>query len=327
MADISEFHRSCFVVDAHCDTLLDITKGVRNLGESGKGGHIDIPRLRQGGVGLQVFDVWVEPSYRPGWATLRAIEMIDAFYQQLARYPFEIAFVTSGREIDQARQTGRIAAMLWIEGGEPLGGSLAGLRTFYRLGVRGLSLTWNHRNELADGVEESGTRGGLTAFGRDVVRLMNELGMVVDVSHLSDAGFWEVMELSTTPVVASHSNAKTLCGHVRNLTDSQLQALARKGGVTGINFLPRFLVDGGEGVTLDDVVRHIDYIADQIGTSYIGLGSDFDGISRVPAGLEDVSCLPNLTMALIDRGYAESDVRKILGENFLRVFHQVLKEN
>ena len=316
-------HSQALVFDAHADTVaLDVVEGRRRLGETGKGGHVDLPRLRAGGVGVQVFTLFVPPSVPPAWNTLRALEILDALAAELAAHPDAFLWVWRGADIDRARRERRIGVVVTLEGCEVLAGSLAVLHAFYRLGVRAAGLTWNVRNELADGVGEP--RGaGLTAFGRRVVEEMNALGMVVDVSHLATQGFWEVLELSRHPVVASHSNAYALCPHRRNLTDEQIRALAQKGGVVGINFFPGFLREDGRA-SLEDVVRHIDHVVSLVGPDHVGLGSDFDGISATPQGLEDVSCLPALTEALVRRGYPDDAILKILGENFARVFRQVL---
>ena len=316
-------HSQALVFDAHADTVaLDVVEGRRRLGETGKGGHVDLPRLRAGGVGLQVFTLFVPPAVPPAWNTLRALQVLDALAAELAANPDAFLWVVRGADIDRARQERRIGVIVTLEGCEVLAGSLSVLHAFYRLGVRAAGLTWNARNELADGVGEP--RGaGLTAFGRKVVEEMNALGMVVDVSHLSTRGFWEVLELSRHPVVASHSNAFALCPHQRNLTDDQIRGLAEKGGVMGINFFPGFLREDGRA-SIEDVVRHIDHVVSLVGPDHVGLGSDFDGISSTPQGLEDVSRLPALTEALVRRGYPDDAILKILGENFARVFRHVL---
>ncbi|HEY8498476.1 MAG TPA: dipeptidase [Limnochordales bacterium] len=316
-------HFSSLVFDAHADTIaLDVVEGRRHLDETGRGGHVDLPRLRQGGVGVQVFSVFVPPAVPTPYNALRALAILDALAAEVERAAGAVIWVRRAADLDEVRRTRKVGVIASLEGCEVLAGSLAVLRTLYRLGVRAAGLTWNVRNELADGVGEP--RGaGLTAFGREAVAEMERLGMVVDVSHLSEAGFWEVMEVATRPVIASHSNARAVCDHVRNLTDDQIRALARKGGVMGINFFPGFLRQDGQA-TLEDVVRHIDHVVELVGPDHVGLGSDYDGITRVPQGLEDPSRLPALTEALLRRGYGDEAVRKILGENFARVFRAAL---
>ncbi|MEW6044882.1 MAG: dipeptidase [Bacillota bacterium] len=318
-------HAQALVFDAHADTIaIDVVEGRRHLTDRGRGGHVDLDRLRSGGVTIQVFTLFVPPAVPIPYNALRALAILDALHAEVERAPDAFVWVREASHLDEARRLDRTGIVVSLEGCEVLAGQLSMLRTFYRLGVRAAGLTWNVANELADGVGEA--RGaGLTGFGREVVAEMNRLGMVVDVSHLSEAGFWQVLELSRHPVIASHSNARALCDHVRNLTDAQIRALAQKGGVMGINFFPGFLVAEGPA-RLSDVVRHIDYVVQLAGPDHVGLGSDFDGISRVPEGLEDPSRLPALTEELVRRGYDDDTIRKVLGGNFARVFRHVLSD-
>ncbi|HEY8418722.1 MAG TPA: dipeptidase [Limnochordales bacterium] len=316
------FHEQCFVVDAHCDTALRLVQGASLAGTSAEG-HVDLARLVAGGVDLQVFALWVDPRQRRSGFTVRCLEMLEAVRRAVAAHPDRLQLIETRRDLDEVHRSGKIGVLLSIEGGEALEGSLSALRAFQCLGVRALGLTWNLRNDLGDGVGQADSRGGLTAFGRQVVQEMNRLGMIVDVSHLSEPGFWDVLEVSRHPVIASHSNARAICDHPRNLTDAQIRALAARGGVMGMNFCPEFVRSDGPA-TLEDVVRHIDHIVALVGPDHVGLGSDFDGIDGTPVGLEDVSRLPAVTEALLARGYDEDSVRKILGGNFLRVFQQVL---
>ena len=198
------------------------------------------------------------------------------------------------------------------------------LDIIYQLGVRALGLTWNQRNALADGVGEEGTQSRLTNFGQEVVLRMNELGMLIDVSHLNEPGFWHVLDLSRDPIVATHSCAKALCNHPRNLTDQQLRALAKHKGVVGVNFYPRFLRETGPA-TREDVVRHICHIAEVAGVETVGLGSDFDGITEVPKGLEHVGDYSYLIDDLTKVGFSTKEVEQISGRNFMRLLSNVLK--
>ncbi|HHY36848.1 MAG TPA: membrane dipeptidase [Firmicutes bacterium] len=310
-------HRQALVWDSHCDTLMDIAAGRRTLGQGNAGGHLDLPRLQQGGVKVQIFAIYIEsPPY-----LRRTLEFIGAFYRELEQNRGKLTLAGSMAEIEAATLRGEVAAILSIEGGEALEGGPAILPCLYRLGVRALGLTWNHRNQLADGIAEARTGGGLTTLGLETVAEMNRLGMVIDVSHLSPAGFWDVLEHSRHPVIASHSNARGLYDHPRNLDDDQIRALAARGGVMGINFSPAFL---GPAASLETVLDQIDYIARLAGCDCIGLGSDYDGIAATPRGLEDVSLLPNITRGLVARGYSDQDILKILGGNFARVFARVI---
>jgi membrane dipeptidase len=313
-----------FIMDAHCDTLLDIAAGRRRLAERDKGGHIDLPRMAEGGVSSQIFAIYVEPEYLPGAGARQALRLVDVFCREIEENCDSIVFAVRAGDVARARDEGKIAAFLSIEGGEALDGCIELLRVFYRLGVRLMTLTWSRRNELGDGAYEEGTRGGLTRFGVDVVREMDRLGIVVDVSHLSEATFWHVMEVSTKPLIASHSNARALCGHSRNLSDEQAKALADRGGVVGVTFVGPFLGDGRQSV--QGVVDHIDHFAGVIGTDHIAIGSDFDGVpdGSLPEGLPDVSRMPAIIDELARRGYSDAAIRSIMGENLLRTVEGVI---
>jgi membrane dipeptidase len=308
---------SATVVDLHCDTLLDIAAGKRRLDQRSRVGHADLVRLREGGVGVQVFALYVAPEEAPR-GPARARRLLDAFRRAVAAAPDQITQVTTVEEIDRARRRGQIAAVLSIENGDALGGALARLDEFHGEGVRLLSLTWNSSNALGDGT--LGRRhGGLSDLGRTVLRRMEALGMVPDLAHLAEASFWDALRTTRGPVIVSHANAAALHRHPRNLTDEQLRAIARRGGVVGVSFFPRFL----GAATLARVLDHIDHMVRVMGIDHVALGSDYDGIPDVPAGLEDVSKLPNLAAGLRARGYQPEQIRKVLGGNALRVFRQV----
>ncbi len=335
--DALSVHRDALLIDGHCDTLGHVVQEGGDLAVRRTGGHIDLPRLREGGVTAQIFAVYTarirEPiAHDPLDLALR---MIDALYQQVEAHADQFVLATTARDIEQARAAGKLAAILGLEGGEPLGGDqrqmsrweqplLDRLRIFYRLGVRNIGLTWSTRNALADGVFEAQTGGGLSHYGRAVVQEMNRLGIVVDVAHLAPAGVRDVLALSEAPVIASHANARALCDHPRNLTDEQLEGIARNGGVVGVTFVPSFIVAAGQP-TLDHLLDHVDHIVRVAGIDHVGLGSDFDGYggdNQMPE-IRDAADLPAITAGLLARGYAEADVRKFLGENYLRVFRQV----
>lgn len=288
-------------------------------------GHVDLPRLMEAGVGLQVFALFSDPAHRDVGYTIRTLEMIEDFYHGLDTFGGDSRVapqvVLTRHDVNKARRG--IGILLSIEGGEALGGSLRVLHSFFRLGVRAMGLVWNHRNELADGVEAGASASGLTPFGKQVVASMEDLGMVVDVSHLSEASFWDLVRTARRPFIASHSNARALCDHPRNLTDAQIRAIADYGGVIGINFHSPFLRQRGRA-DIDDVVAHIDHIASLVGIDHVGLGSDYDGIPETPIGLDDVTYLPRLADELLLRGYRRSEVEAVMGENFARLFEQLL---
>lgn len=323
--DALSLHRNSIIFDGHCDTILQVLDKKRTLGKRAKDGHIDLPRLLEGGVTAQVFAIFLEDEYLPASAVKQTLRVLDTLYSELQDNPDTFMLAMRGADIEQAKKTGKVAAVVGCEGAEALEGDLAVLRMFYRLGVRLLTVTWSRRNQAADGAYESRTGGGLTNFGVQLVEECNRLGILLDVSHVAAAGVRDVLELSTQPVIASHSNAYALCHSVRNLSDEQLVALAAKGGVVGVTFVPSFITDGGKEASLERLLDHVDHIVHVAGIDHVGLGSDFDGFGPpAPAGLEDVTRMPALTAGLVSRGYSESDVRKILGGNFLRVFRQVV---
>lgn len=312
------------IFDAHCDTLLDIINHKRSLGDRSSIGHLDIPRLKEGGVNIQVFAAFIEDIYKPDRALKRTLQLIDTFYQELGKNKDKISLTTSYQQIEKANSTGKIAAILSIEGGEALEGDLGVLRVLYRLGVRLITLTWNQRNQIADGAGESRTGSGLTEFGLKVIDEMNKLGMLIDISHLSETGFWDVIKNSKAPIVASHSNCYNLCPHLRNLKDKQIKALADRGGVIGVTFVPSFLTKEKRETNIEDVLDHIDYLANMGGIDCVGLGSDFDGTDSLPLNLEGANKMSNITKGLLNRGYNEKEIKKILGGNFLRVFKEIV---
>jgi membrane dipeptidase len=292
------------------------------FGKRSELGHVDLPRLKEGGVDLQIFAISSERDPTPAYSLRTAMEMIEAFYTECEKYPRLVQPVASYNEIIKSNEEGIIAAMLSIEGADVLEGCLRMLRVYHRLGVRMVGLVHSLRNLLADGVADDRTKGGLSSFGMEVVEELNRLGMVVDVSHLSDAGFWDVIENSKDPVVASHSNARSVCAHPRNMTDEMISALAERGGVMGINFAPDFV--DKKKPSVETLINHIDHIVDLVGPRHVGLGSDFDGIPSTPRGLEDASKMPAITEELVKREYSEEYIRLILGENHLRLLRKVI---
>ncbi len=325
-----QLHQDALVIDTHCDTLLRVLgrnpyrqqQGAYRLHDRHTEGHIDLPRLKEGGVDVQFFAAYIEPIYKPDRSLKRAMQIFDAFYTELDANPDSMLLATTVQDIITAKEQGKVAAVMAIEGGESLEGDLGVLRMFHRLGVRSIGLTWNERNDIADGVGDSRSKGGLSVFGAAVIEEMNRLGILVDVSHLSDPGFWDVIEISKHPIIASHSNARAVCNHRRNLDDEQIKALAKNGGVMGMNFAANFVREDGKP-TLADLLDHIDHIVQLVGPHHVGLGSDFDGIGAAPEGLHDVSAMPIITEGLLKRGYSDEHIRLILGGNYLRVFQEV----
>ena len=233
-----------------------------------------------------------------------------------------LELVTDYRGLLRAREKNKMSMILSIENGIVMGDDLLYLRNFYRLGVRLMSLTWNYRNQLGDGVGCANARRGLSAFGREVLREMERLGIIVDVSHLNERTFWHVVEATDGPVVATHSNAFNLCKHPRNLTDSQIRAIADRNGFIGLNFCNAFLSDSDKA-SAHDVVKHARHIAEVGGIQVLAIGSDFDGIVTAPVGLEHIGKMTKLIAALRKAGFSQADIEAISHKNFLRVFRAV----
>ncbi|RJX17387.1 MAG: membrane dipeptidase [Ammonifex sp.] len=319
--DAEIIHKKAVVVDAHCDTLSLLAEGRVSFADAGEG-HVDLRRLKQGGINVVFFAVFVHPRNRGAYLR-KALEQVDAFHTTVAVHREDLVAVREYSGLRRALAAGKIAGILSVEGGHVLEGSLGVLRVLYQMYVRCLTLTWNGRNKLADGVGESESRGGLTSFGREVVREMERLGMLVDVAHLAPAGFWDVVRMAKNPVIDTHANSRVLCDHPRNLTDEQVRALAATGGVVGVNFVPAFVDPANP--TIEAVADHIEHLATVGGIDCVGIGSDFDGTANTVAGLDDAACLPLLTACLVDRGWQEAHIRKVLGGNFLRVLKETWK--
>lgn len=309
------------ILDAHCDTITKIMEDNSSLYQNIH--QTDLKRMKRLGNFVQFYAAFIEPAYCQAYAMKRAVEIIDRFYVEIERYNDEVMLCRNYNDVLSAHLYGKVAAFLSIEGGEALQGELSSLRIFYRLGVRSLCLTWNHRNEIADGVKDSLSGGGLTPFGRQVIKEMNKLRMLIDLSHISEKGFWDAMEVSNAPIIVSHSNAFNVYNHPRNLKDRQIVAVKENGGVIGINLYPRFL-NGTKEANIQDIIRHIDHITSLIGAEHIGFGADFDGIENTPSGIEGVQDIEKIFEELLKLNYSEDSIKKIAGENFIRVIKEVL---
>lgn len=296
-------------------------RGDIGMGQRSSLGHLDVPRMMNGGVTCQVFAVSSERSRTPAYPLRTAMLMIDRFYKECESIP-ELVPVKSYQEIIDAKQNGKAAGLLSIEGADVIEGRIELLGVFHRLGVRMVGLVHSLRNQLADGVADRRTGGRLSELGVQAVEELDRLGIIIDVSHLNEEGFWDVLEHTKNPVIASHSNSRAVCNHPRNMTDEMITALAENNGVMGMNFAPAFVHP--TEATLEGVVDHIDHIVDLVGPDHVGLGSDYDGIPSTPRGLEDVTKMPDITRELIKRGYLEEDIKKILGGNHLRLFKTVI---
>ena len=346
------------VFDGHNDTLLNLRLpergGGRSFFEKSLTGHIDLPRAREGRFGGGFFACFVpnptdaESGGKSSLATVRSdyrvagAPPIDQTYAkrvagELATDLFELAAESEGQlkvvctadELEECLRDGVLAAVLHFEGAENLGPDPGALEKCYDSGLRSLGLVWSRSNDYAHGVPfrfpgSPDVGPGLTDAGKDLVRECERLGVLVDLSHLNEKGFWDVAELSERPLVATHSNAHALCASTRNLTDRQLDAIRDSNGLVGVNFAVAFLREDGRDspdTPLETVVRHVDYLVEKLGVERVGFGSDFDG-ARIPIGITDASGLPNLMKALHDHGYSEPDLKKLAHENWLRVLRK-----
>jgi membrane dipeptidase len=359
-----KLHFSSLIVDTHDDTTQRLLDPSFDLGRRDPSGSIDIPRMREGRLGGIFFSIWIPSKVTGPEAVKRALDQIDAVRQQVRRHPNDLVLVTTAAQVREAHQQGKIAALLGVEGGHMIANDLGVLRTFAALGARYMTLTHSGNNDWADSSTDKPVHNGLSDFGKDVVREMNRLGVVVDISHVADKTFYDVLATSKAPIFASHSSCRALCDHPRNMTDEMMKALAAKGGVVHINYhvgflsqefrdaerahpeinkqiaaeldkrcgeneacqliegdrLTREMVAQGKlpRVGWEKIIEHIDYAVKVAGVDHVGLGSDFDG-ANMPYGMEDATHLPQITEALLRKGYSEADIRKILGANTLRV--------
>lgn len=351
-----------FVLDSHCDTPSQIHR-LRNIGVWNSHGHVDFPKMKKGGVDGAFFALYIPPALGPSEATSYAMELLADVYDAVDSAPGQAAIVTSREEALAAKAKGLTSVFLGLENGSAIQKSLPLLRLFRRMGIRYMTLSHSAHNEICDSCAPSQPRwGGLSPFGREVVAEMNRLDMLIDVSHISDAAFYDVLKFSEKPVVATHSCCRALAGHKRNMTDDMIRSMAEKGGVIQINFYPVFLDDGfaarlsasgiearGEAVeaefigdpsdpakraawyAVEDelaamdrpsyklIADHIDHVVSLVGADHVGLGSDFDGISVTPSGMEDISHFSLILDELASRGYSDSDIGKIAGGNFLNL--------
>lgn len=363
---VPDVHRRAIIVDGHCDTPYRLFRHNVHLDEHDTEAQADLRSLREGGITASFFAAYVPPFYADRGAAQFAHRLIDIIHAEAARRPDELSFVTDSAGIRAAKKDGKLALMIGVEGGHAIEDSLDTLRALYDRGARYMTLTHVNTNNWCDSSGDAGRHGGLTEFGREVVRTMNDLGMIVDVSHISDDAFRDVLATTRVPVVATHSSCRSLCNHPRNLTDDMLRELAANGGVCMINFFSAFISDeaaqvvrkaarrpkadsdglggteelpddrtdwdsyltwfqalGSPRATLDQVVDHIVHAATIAGIDHVGIGSDFDGVPSLPDQLHDAAALPLLTERMLERGMSESDVEKVLGGNFMRVFEQI----
>jgi membrane dipeptidase len=372
--DPEQIHATALVIDTHADTPQRFVDESWDFVTSPLGkGHLNLESARRGNLAAEFFAIWPEPSAWKGRFAHRTLSLIDGVLEQVRRHPEEITLCLSPADILAARDAGKFAILMGIEGGHAIENSLALLRIYYALGVRYMTLTWANSNEWADSsgdVDDPAIphHNGLTDFGREVVAEMNRLGMMIDVSHVSDKTLADVLAASKAPVIASHSCARALSDSPRNLTDDQLRALAAGGGLCMVNFYAAFVDEGyrqavltiraersaehhalaaeyaakGEPVPFhlanqidrdfagrlslppfESLIDQFDHIIRVAGVDHVGIGTDFDGISAMPEGVDSAADLPKITAALLARGHSADDVRKVLGGNLMRVFAEI----
>lgn len=314
-----------FICDCHCDTLTELYNKNASLYENEQ--HFDIKRQIALGGGLQFCAIYVPTEVFRYQGGLRyTLCLLDKYNQEIKKLHENGIDVLQVRTAEDAGNVlkHKAATLLAIEEGGAIDGSLEALRCLYELGVRAMTLTWSNRNDIADGINEEATGSGLTLFGKQVVAEMNRLGMLVDVSHISTAGFWSVIETSTKPIIATHSNAKSLCSHPRNLNDEQIKALAQNGGLAGITFAGQFLEEDWRNACIESVYKHIDYMLNLIGNDdHIGFGSDFDGISHPPYNIHGVQDYKPL-IEYLSKYYSDETINKITHQNVINLLHKVL---
>lgn len=314
-----------FICDCHCDTLTELYNKNASLYENEQ--HFDIKRQIALGGGLQFCAIYVPTEVFRYQGGLRyTLCLLDKYNQEIKKLHENGIDMLQVRTAEDAGNVlkHKAATLLAIEEGGAIDGSLEALRCLYELGVRAMTLTWSNRNDIADGINEEATGSGLTLFGKQVVAEMNRLGMLVDVSHISTAGFWSVIETSTKPIIATHSNAKSLCPHPRNLNDEQIKALAQNGGLAGITFAGQFLEEDWRNACIESVYKHIDYMLNLIGNDdHIGFGSDFDGISHPPYNIQGVQDYKPL-IEYLSKYYSDETINKITHQNVINLLQKVL---
>ncbi len=362
-----KLHFRSIVVDTHDDTTQRLlSEREYDIAKRDARGHIDIPRMREGGMDAIFFSIYIPATVTGPEAVKRSLRLIDSVYEAVRKNPKDLELAATAADVRRVVRQGRIAALMGMEGGHMIDDDLGALRMYAGLGVRYLTLTHSRKTNWAGSSGET-ENAGLTPFGKDVVRELNRLGVMVDISHVSDQTFYDALETSAAPMIASHSSCRAICNHARNMTDDMIRALAKKGGVIQITYVDSFLSqelkDAQEAIRdeqrakteeaqkacgADDaacrreaarrvreefsarlpkaswtkIVDHIDHAVKLVGADHVGLGSDFDG-ATMPEGMEDVTRIPRITDALLQKGYRERDIEKILGGNILRVMEQV----
>jgi membrane dipeptidase len=365
-----KLHFSSIVLDTHDDTTQRFFTKNFDLGKRNPDGHVDIPRMREGGMNAIFFSIWIDGRTTGPQAIQKALDQIDAVQQNVKKYSNDLVAARTAEDVRRAHSQGKIAVLMGVEGGHMIGNDIRMVRIFSRLGVGYMTLSHFYNDEWADSSTDKPAHNGLTDYGKEIVREMNKQNILVDISHVSDKTFYDALEVSKAPLIASHSSCRAICNHPRDMTDDMIKALAAKGGVIQINYEKSFIdeayrqaqekVSGGvvalfdqlkkecgddeeclgkkmqqmekdataagklPHVSWEKIIEHIDHVVKLVGADHVGLGSDFDG-ANMPEGMDDCTHLPQITEALMRKGYSDSDIKKILGGNLLRVMEQAEK--
>ncbi len=365
ISKVERLHREALVWDAHSDIVQSIMLQGLDMSKNNPFSFQDIPRMEEGGLDVQIFALWTDRIYAPRRSARRTLQMLDVMLETIDETSNKLELAMTAADIERIVNSGKIAALIAIEGGHAIEDDLKLLSVYYRLGVSSMTLTHTNSLSWADSSGDEAISDGLNSFGEDVVREMNRLGMVIDISHVSDETFYDVLKISKHPVIASHSNCRTLCDHTRNMSDDMIKALAEEGGVICITFVPDYTTQKYKDAravarleaknnnqpravrpddidewakqrelkprilpdipfpTVEDVLNQIDYAVKLVGVDFVAIGHDYSVMYQGPTGLEDVSKYKNLTAGLLERGYSERDIKKILGENLMRVWKHV----
>ena len=373
-ANPTAVHQSAIVIDTHADTPQRFVDENWNFTDPLNGGMLNYDSAKKGNLAAQFFSIWVDPGQYPAKESAhRTLSLIDGTLEQIRKAPDKLQLCLTSEDIIAAHSNKKFAVLMGIEGGHSIENSLGLLRDYYRLGVRYMTLTWSNTNDWADSSGDINDvtvthHNGLTPFGKQVVQEMNRIGMMVDISHVSDKTFWDVLATTRTPIIASHSSARALTQAPRNMTDEMLQAVAKNNGVVMVNFFPAFIDENwrqawaassaernkaqdaleteykSKGLPVpytasdkidrefaakigrapfNSLINHFDHVIKVAGINHVGIGTDFDGIPIPPEGIDSAADLPKITAALMARGYTAEDMKKLLGGNLLRVFHDV----
>lgn len=332
-----DFLQNTLVIDAHFDLLMD----VQIQRERGRKKVIEtdyLPRFVEGGVNIIIASLFVDSGFLPEMGLRKALSQVSALYEEVNESPDKLMICLNGDDMNVAKQTNKIGFLLSIEGAEPIGTDLSLLRVFYELGVRNLGLVWSRRNAVADGSffypTKEGKKGGISSFGVKVIEEAERLGITIDVSHLNDEGFWDVIQFTSKPVIASHSNARALCSTMRNLTDEQIKAIAATNGFIGVNAASLLVGNDDESSTIEQFINHVDHLVTVAGIEHVGLGLDLcedfmkyvslDDLQSMPRRPFDVvsshQSIPTLVEGLAKRGFSDAELEALLGKNIQRIF-------